>query len=241
MINALQIRTSLSEQRFSDEAADFAKTQNPIKWKGENSLLRNLTRRFYATSRPVIDIVVSSICLSLALPVIIFFGIVIKLTSKGPMFYTQERVGKDGSLFEIIKLRTMVADSESENGAVWAKNNDNRVTIIGRFLRKTHLDELPQLVNVIKGEMSIIGPRPERPVFVERFKKEIPGYDKRLNVKPGITGMAQCYYKYDESIQDVCRKLRYDLTYVKNMGWLLDLKIIALTAIVSFVKANGQG
>jgi lipopolysaccharide/colanic/teichoic acid biosynthesis glycosyltransferase len=116
---------------------------------------------------------------------------------------------------------------------VWAKKNDSRITTFGKFLRKTHIDELPQLINVIKGDMSIVGPRPERPFFVSKFKDDIPGYTKRLSIKPGITGLAQCYHKYDETIRDVQNKLRYDILYIKRMCWSLDLKILLLTLRMS--------
>ncbi|MGR3317107.1 MAG: sugar transferase [Candidatus Anammoxibacter sp.] len=195
----------------------------------------------YNFIRPALDLVTSAAFLLAAMPLILVSGLIIKLTSRGPMFYTQERVGKDGRVFRIIKLRSMRVDSESQTGPVWAKENDSRVTTFGKFLRKTHMDELPQLINVIKGDMSLIGPRPERPVFAERLKVEVPGYANRLVVKPGLTGLAQCYYKYDEGVRDVCRKLRYDMIYIKKKCLLLDVKILALTFVVSFVRANGQG
>jgi lipopolysaccharide/colanic/teichoic acid biosynthesis glycosyltransferase len=160
-------------------------------------------------------------------------GIVIKLTSPGPVFYTQERVGKDDRLFKIIKFRTMCVNAESQDGPVWAKKDDKRITTFGKFLRRTHIDELPQLINVIKGDMSIVGPRPERPFFVSKFKDNIPGYAKRLSIKPGITGLAQCYHKYDETIRDVQKKLRYDILYIKRMCWSLDLRIVWQTLRIS--------
>ena len=133
----------------------------------------------------------------------------------------------------MIKLRTMHTNAESQTGPVWAKKNDARITSLGRFLRKAHLDELPQLINVLKGDMSIIGPRPERPFFSDKFKDEIDGYSRRISVKPGITGLAQCYQKYDETIRDVERKLRYDVLYIKKMCWLLDISILWKTINIS--------
>jgi len=153
----------------------------------------------------------------------------VKLTSRGPAFYTQVRVGKDGRLFNMIKLRTMYTNAERHTGPVWAQEKDPRVTPLGKFLRKTHLDETPQIFNILKGEMSLIGPRPERPYFVNQFRREIPGYEKRLAVRPGITGLAQVYHKYDESIEDVQKKLTYDLLYIRSMCWKTDLKIAILT------------
>ncbi len=187
----------------------------------------------YHLLKPLLDRIISFIGLIIVSPAIFVAGIIIKLTSPGPVFYTQERVGKNGRLFKIIKLRTMCVNAESQDGPVWARKNDLRITTFGRFLRKTHMDELPQLINVIKGEMGIVGPRPERPFFVSKFIDDIPGYTKRLSIKPGITGLAQCYHKYDETIRDVQRKLRYDILYIKRMCWALDLKIFLLTLRVN--------
>jgi lipopolysaccharide/colanic/teichoic acid biosynthesis glycosyltransferase len=187
----------------------------------------------YRLLKPLLDRIISIIGLIIVSPVIFAVGLIIKLTSPGPVFYTQERAGKNDRLFKIIKFRTMRIDAVSQGGPVWAKKNDSRITTFGKFLRKTHMDELPQLINVIKGDMSIVGPRPERPFFISKFKDDIPGYAKRLSIKPGITGLAQCYHKYDETIRDVHRKLRYDILYIKRMCWSLDLKIFLLTLRVS--------
>jgi len=163
------------------------------------------------------------------LPVLAICIILVKLTSKGPVFFKQRRVGQDGRFFEILKLRTMRVDAEADTGPVWARENDPRVTKIGRILRKTHLDELPQLINVIRGDMSLVGPRPERPVFVSHFRGRFRQYDKRISVRPGITGLAQVCYKYDETHDDVRKKLAYDLLYLRKMCMLLDMSIIFLT------------
>lgn len=201
------------------------------------TFISNLFIRFmkvaYYLLRPLLDRITSIIGLIIVSPVIFAVGLIIKLTSPGPVFYTQERVGKNGRLFKIIKFRTMRVNAESQGGPVWAKKNDSRITTFGKFLRKTHIDELPQLINVIKGEMSMVGPRPERPFFVSKFEDNISDYTKRLSIKPGITGLAQCYYKYDETIRDVQNKLRYDILYMKRMCWSLDLKIFMLTLRVS--------
>ncbi len=175
---------------------------------------------------PMMDYGASLIGLLIVSPVLIVTGIVIKITSSGPVFYTQVRVGKHGHLFNIIKFRTMHSDAESQTGPVWTKKHDSRVTAIGRFLRDTHIDELPQLINVLKGDMGIIGPRPERPHFVDMLNDEIHGYSRRLAMKPGITGLAQCYREPDEDICDVKRKLRYDVLYIEKRCLLLDLEII---------------
>jgi exopolysaccharide biosynthesis polyprenyl glycosylphosphotransferase len=174
----------------------------------------------------VIDILVSAVALLLLLPLTVVIVFLIKLESEGPVFYKQERVGKDGKIFSLYKFRTMLKDAEKYTGPVLAKSNDERITRVGRILRKTRLDEIPQLINVLKGDMSLVGPRPERPFFVERFKREIPGYVQRLQVRPGITGLAQVHSKYDISARS---KLRYDLLYVRNHSLFLDLEIILRT------------
>jgi len=204
------------------------------------SIFTPFLRMMYLQFRPLMDYGISFIGLLIALPVLIVTGMAIKITSSGPVFYTQVRVGKDGRFFNIIKFRTMRADAESQTGPVWTKKNDSRITTIGRFLRETHIDELPQLINVLKGDMSIIGPRPERPHFVDMLNEEIHGYTRRLDVKPGITGLAQCYCKYDETISDVKRKLRYDVLYIKNKCWRLDMEIIWRTLNISLLGEKHQ-
>jgi exopolysaccharide biosynthesis polyprenyl glycosylphosphotransferase len=179
------------------------------------------------------------IVLVAGLPLWILIAILIKIDSRGPVIYKQERVGKDGKIFTLYKFRSMYENAEALTGPTWATKNDPRVTRFGKILRKLHLDEIPQFVNVLKGDMSLIGPRPERPVFVEKLSKEIPLYRRRLKVKPGITGWAQVKYKYDESIEDVKKKLQYDLFYIENMSLRMDLKIIAYT-ILHILSGRGQ-
>jgi lipopolysaccharide/colanic/teichoic acid biosynthesis glycosyltransferase len=186
-------------------------------------------RKRLAFVKEVSDRTLAVLGLILFAPVFLVLGALIKLTSKGPIVFRQQRVGKNGKVFEIIKLRTMVYGAEEATGPIWAKPNDPRITALGRFLRMTHLDELPQLVNVLKGEMSIVGPRPERPVFVDRFRSQIPNYLERLRVKPGITGLAQVCHKYDETIRDVRRKLAYDLLYIQRMCLMVDVAILFMT------------
>ncbi len=187
----------------------------------------------------LIDIVVSLIVLSFGLPLWILIAILIKIDSRGPVIYKQERVGKDGRIFTLYKFRSMYENAEALTGPTWATKNDPRVTRVGRILRKLHLDEIPQFINVLKGDMSLIGPRPERPVFVEKLSREIPLYKRRLKVKPGITGWAQVKYKYDESVEDVKKKLQYDLFYIENMSLRMDLKIMAYT-ILHILSGKGQ-
>jgi lipopolysaccharide/colanic/teichoic acid biosynthesis glycosyltransferase len=152
-----------------------------------------------------------------------------RLTSPGPIFYRQVRAGKGGRLYTVIKLRTMRPGAESETGAVWAAEDDARVTRLGRWLRKTRLDELPQCINVLRGEMSVIGPRPERPEFVDDLAAQIPFYRVRHAVKPGITGWAQMQYRYGNTVGDAQVKLEYDLYYVKHAGPYLDLCVLLRT------------
>ena len=162
----------------------------------------------------------------LLLPSLLLTALAIKLESSGPVIFSQERVGEDGEIFRIYKFRSMKADAEKETGPVWAGENDPRITRVGRIIRKLRIDELPQLWNVIKGDMSFVGPRPERPFFVERLKEIIPYYNERFTVKPGVTGWAQVKYEYGATDEDAKEKLKYDLYYIKNMSLFLDLLVI---------------
>lgn len=179
-----------------------------------------------------VDILVASILLFFSLPVMLATTCLIKLSSKGPALFTQTRVGIEGKPFILYKFRTMRLDAENA-GAQWASDNDSRIFPIGRFLRKTRIDELPQCWNILKGEMSIIGPRPERPEFTSLLSEEIPYYDLRHIIKPGLTGWAQVSYPYGASTEDALRKLQYDLYYIKNYSLLLDLNIILRTILVT--------
>lgn len=173
----------------------------------------------------VSDIIASLLGLLLSLPLCLLAALAIKLTGKGPLFFTQERVGQDGRLFQLIKFRTMRPDAEKESGPVWAQQNDHRITTVGRVLRLLRIDEVPQFVNILAGQMSFIGPRPERPHFVDQLSREIPFYPLRHTVKPGLTGWAQVRHPYGASVEDAREKLRYDLYYIKNMGMLFDVNI----------------
>jgi exopolysaccharide biosynthesis polyprenyl glycosylphosphotransferase len=190
------------------------------------------------SAKRVVDIVVSLLVLIVSAPLWMVIGIGIKLDSPGPIVYSQERVGKGEKLFKMRKFRSMRADAESSSGPVWAPKNDTRVTSFGKFLRKTRLDEIPQFVNVLDGDMSLVGPRPERPFFVEKLSKEIPLYKRRLTVRPGITGWAQIKQGYDTSIDDVRSKVRYDLFYIENMSFRMDIKILLTTL---YVMVAGKG
>jgi len=181
------------------------------------------------------DIVVSLIMIILTSPLMLIVSVLIKLTSKGPVFFRQERLTKDNKCFNLIKFRTMRVDAEDLTGPVLSEANDPRVTKIGRFLRKTRIDELPQFFNVLKGDMSVVGPRPERPFFVEQFIHDIPEYEHRFSVKAGITGYAQIFGNYGTSPED---KLRYDLLYIRNYSLLLDIKLILQTVRVIFTPGS---
>jgi exopolysaccharide biosynthesis polyprenyl glycosylphosphotransferase len=180
----------------------------------------------------VVDTLAAAAGIVLTAPVMAAVALAVKLDSKGPVLYAQERVGRFGEVFKMYKFRTMRVDAES-NGPVWAaREGDPRVTRLGTLLRRTHLDELPQIFNVLKGDMSLVGPRPERPHFVEQLDREVPRYDERLLIKPGMTGLAQVHYRYDQTIEDVKKKLRFDLLYVKRMCLMLDARILAWTILV---------
>jgi sugar transferase (PEP-CTERM system associated) len=179
--------------------------------------------------RRVISIIISLIGLILALPLFPLIMLAIRLDSKGPVFYTQARVGKAGRIFQVVKFRTMRQDAEAANGPQWAGDRDPRVTRVGKFLRASRLDEIPQLWCVLKGDMAFVGPRPERPEFIEWLSKEIPYYGMRHMVRPGLTGWAQVKYKYGSTVEDAREKLQYDLFYIKNVSIGLDLLIMFLT------------
>jgi sugar transferase (PEP-CTERM system associated) len=179
------------------------------------------------------ELIMSFCGLIILAPLMLIIALLIKLESRGPVFYRQERVGEYGKTFELVKFRSMYVDAET-GGPVWAKENDNRVTRVGKWLRKLRLDEIPQMINVIRGNMSFVGPRPERPHFVNILRREIPFYDQRLSVKPGITGWAQIMYIYAGSKEETMEKMTYDLFYIKNMSLFLDYYIIYKTIMVVF-------
>lgn len=195
-----------------------------------------LRKFMFRVIKRTIDILLSLIGAIAGIPIIIAAGILIKLETEGPIIYTQERAGKDGQLFMIYKLRTMYPNAEKD-GVQWAQRNDSRVTKVGRVLRKTRIDELPQLINILKGEMSIVGPRPERPHFIKEFSRDLPKFNERLVVKPGLTGWSQINGGYDLSPAE---KLEKDLFYIENQSILLDMKIILKTIriVITFEGAR---
>jgi lipopolysaccharide/colanic/teichoic acid biosynthesis glycosyltransferase len=193
----------------------------------------------YNAAKPYVDWVAALVLLVVTGPLILLCAALVKLTSRGPAFYLQERVGQRGRIFRLIKLRTMYADAEADTGPVWSPGRDDpRITPVGRLLRRLHLDELPQLVNVLRGEMSLVGPRPERPTFVNTLREEVTDYERRLSVKPGITGLAQIRAGYDRTIRDVRRKVRLDCLYIRRMCLWVDMLIIAGTVRALFLGSQ---
>jgi lipopolysaccharide/colanic/teichoic acid biosynthesis glycosyltransferase len=206
----------------------------------------------------VLNVAIATIALLLLAPVCVLVALAVKLTSRGPVFYTQTRVGLDrrwtrtraindrrvedlgGQPFTILKFRSMTLDAEANGQAVWATRHDARITPVGRVIRKTRLDEIPQLINVLRGEMNIVGPRPERPSIVVRLREAIPQYPLRHRVKPGITGWAQINHSYDSCLEDVQTKVRYDLEYISQQSMLVDFKIMLMTVPVMIFKRGAH-
>jgi exopolysaccharide biosynthesis polyprenyl glycosylphosphotransferase len=188
----------------------------------------------YRLSKRLMDIIIGLIGLAALLFILPFIALAIYIDSPGPIFYRQERSGRGGRNFWVLKFRSMVANAEQLGQAKWAEKGDPRITRVGKFMRRVRLDELPQFINILKGDMSLVGPRPERPQFVEQLEQRIPFYRTRLSVKPGLTGWAQVRYRYASSVEDALMKLRYDLYYIKNQSLMLDLLIILKTIAVVF-------
>ena len=180
---------------------------------------------FYDIFSRILDILLSLLGLTIGIPLIMIFGMLVKLEDGGPIIYKQERLGKDGKIFNLYKVRSMRIDAE-KFGVQWAQNNDPRVLKVGKFIRKTRIDEIPQLFNILKGDMSIVGPRPERPMFTMQFNEEIDGFVNRLSVKPGLTGLAQVNGGYEMTPKE---KLEWDVKYIKNRSNMLDIEIILKT------------
>ena len=202
-------------------------------------IMPHIMQPWEESAKRLVDIIVSVVILTLSSPLWILIAIAIRLESPGKIVYSQERVGINEKIFRMHKFRSMRSDAEAKTGPVWAPKDDPRVTNVGRFLRRTRLDEIPQFANVLKGEMSLVGPRPERPYFVELLSKEITLYKRRLVVRPGITGWAQIKQGYDTSIDDVRAKVRYDLFYIENMSFRMDIKILLMT-VYTMIAGKGN-
>ncbi len=197
---------------------------------GGGSVLFGLARRQFKLFKELMDLIGGAIAMIVFLPVMLVCAVMIKLSDPaGPVLYRQVRVGYEGRLFTIYKLRSMYVDAESRGGAQWAGEDDPRVIPLCRWMRKSHVDELPQLFNILKGEMSLVGPRPERPELFEDLTSYLPRYEERLTVKPGLTGLAQIYNGYDTDMESVRRKLEYDLQYIENMNLGLEVKLLFAT------------
>ena len=231
--------------RVVDIATHFEKTLGQIRLDSVNpgwlifgdgfqqGLMRTLVKR-------VFDIIFAVVLIIVSAPVMLITGILILLESGGPMLYLQERVGLNGRLFSVVKFRSMRTDAEKDGKPRWAAAGDDRVTRVGRVIRKLRIDELPQLFTVLAGDMSLVGPRPERPFFVDKLTQEIPYYSVRLSVKPGLTGWAQVRYHYGASMEDSAEKLQFDLYYVKNHSWFLDLVVLFETIGVVLTGKGAQ-
>ncbi len=202
-------------------------------------ILPQLMASWERVMKRIIDVVFSLIILLGFLPFWFVLAVAIRLDTHGPIFYYQKRVGKAGKIFNMIKFRSMIVEAEKVTGPIWATNNDPRVTRVGKLLRRLRLDEIPQLLNILKGDMSLVGPRPERPYFVNKLSQVIPLYKRRLRVRPGVTGWAQIKGNYDQSLECVKKKLEYDLFYLENMSLRMDLKIILNTLYVMLI-GRGQ-
>jgi sugar transferase (PEP-CTERM system associated) len=225
---------SFYEQTTGEVPVDSLKASYLVYGRGfAQGRVRTAVKRLF-------DIASSSVLLLLASPIMLVTMIAIKLESDGPVIYKQERVGLGGKGFMCLKFRSMCSDAEKDGVAVWAKKNDSRVTRVGAFIRKTRIDELPQLFSVLKGEMSMVGPRPERPSFVAQLKEQIPFYDLRHSVKPGVTGWAQVRYAYGASVEDALHKHQYDLYYVKNNSLFLDLLVLFETVSVVLFREGAH-
>ena len=208
------------------------------KWFLENTGFEIYHNNFNLKAKRLLDLFFAMLIGIFAAPVIVLAAIIVKLESKGPVFFIQERIGEGNRKFNIVKFRSMTTDAEKD-GPQWASKNDNRVTKFGKIMRATRIDELPQLWNVLRGEMSFVGPRPEREFFIQQLEKEIPYYNLRHTVKPGLTGWAQVMYPYGASVEDAYRKLQYDLYYIKHHSIPFDVKVLLKTVtIVIFGKGR---
>tara|TARA_Y100000748_G_scaffold129333_1_gene108302 strand:- start:27 stop:1010 length:984 start_codon:yes stop_codon:yes gene_type:complete len=192
----------------------------------------NIDTFYSRVLKRILDIFIGFTGSIFCFPIWVIIGLIIKIDSSGPIFYLQSRSGKEGELFNIIKFRSMITDAESRTGPVWSNRDDSRITRVGKILRRLHIDETPQLINILKGDMSIVGPRPERPFFVKKLKESYPFYSRRLKIRPGVTGWSQINQPFDTNIKDVHQKLKYDFYYIENLNLRLDCHIIFRTVWV---------
>ncbi len=213
---------------MNDENEKETKTEGQEKDIDIESLRPRVSKYFRV--KWYVDVAVMILTLPIIGATILLFMLLTRLTSKGPVIYTQMRCGKDGKPFKMYKIRSMVVDAEAQSGVTWSKGRDPRVTTVGRFMRRLHIDELPQIYNVWRGEMMVIGPRPERPEFIEKLNAEVPGYDYRMFVEPGMTGFAQLNLPSDSGLEDVHKKLILDFEYIEHASFWLDMRILAGTA-----------
>jgi exopolysaccharide biosynthesis polyprenyl glycosylphosphotransferase len=240
----------LLELRQAGKAVDEAATMYEIAFSRVSSSELRLSEfvfsdrfgpsRGSAVVREFYSLAVAFTAVVLLAPLMLVVAVLIKLTSRGPVLYRQMRVGLNGKPFVLYKFRSMRQDAEADTGAVWAAKDDPRVTPLGRWLRRLRIDEVPQLFNVLRGEMAIVGPRPERPEFVKTLTEKLPFYQQRHSVRPGITGWAQINHKYTDTLEDTLIKLEYDLYYIKNMSLALDGYIIFQTAKVMLLSRGAQ-
>lgn len=225
------LRDQTTEQRDQGERLGGSVSVN-----GEG---RAVARCAHGVAKRAIDILAASALLAISAPLILIVSLAIRLDSRGPILFRQKRIGLGGEIFDMLKFRSMVADAEKD-GPQWAAREDSRVTRIGRLIRKTRFDEIPQALNVLRGEMSFVGPRPERPEFVEILEREIPNYQLRHLVRPGITGLAQIKYVYGASVEDARIKLFYDLQYIRGFSPLRDIRIILATVRVALFGVGSR-
>lgn len=219
------------------ETARRARTQSPPVFRVKALAIETVaipTVRRLPGAKEAFDFVLASALFAVSLPVMAIALLAVRATSRGPAIYRQTRLGRGGVPFTILKIRTMRHDAEGDGQARWSTPGDRRITAVGRFLRATHVDELPQLWNVLRGEMSLVGPRPERPEIIERLRKSVPNYDSRHGVKPGLTGLAQIHLPPDETVRDVKRKLVHDRFYIRHASLAFDLAILGCTAMKMF-------
>ncbi len=239
MKNLLDLKLQGVKVYNFSEFYEILEEKIPVNSINEDSLLYSegfeiVHNTYQQNIKRLSDIIISSAVLLMTAPIMLISILIIKFESKGPVFFIQERVGKGNRPFKILKFRSMRADAE-QNGPQWAKEKDNRVTVFGKIMRKTRIDELPQLINILKGEMSFIGPRPERQYFISMLEKDIPFYNLRHSILPGLTGWAQVNYSYGASTEDALEKLKYDLYYIKHQSIILDIIIVLKTLRVVFL------